>query len=255
MQFVIEERGQLFREAAEGKGRAEVIVIRPGFNWDQSRYYPAEILARDHGVFEGARMYADHPTASEQRERPERSIRDLVGFLENVRVGKRGEIRGTVRVVAEWFKGLLEGLKKQGLLTQLGVSVNAGGTGRKGKIQGVMTGIVEAIDKCLSVDFVTQSGAGGMVELYESAHNGTGEERDEMSEKREQARALFQEARRIVRLQGMTEEEIDRVAARFVEGRDGIDLGLEEDVDKELAKQLERLGMSESAAKLVALRG
>jgi cation transport regulator len=57
-------------EAKFDKGRATVIVIKPGFNASEDRYYPAEMLKRDFKVFEGQKMYADHPTEAEDKARP-----------------------------------------------------------------------------------------------------------------------------------------------------------------------------------------
>ena len=59
-------------EAKFDKGRATVIVIKPGFNYSQDKYYPAEMLKRDYGIFEGMKMYANHPTKEEEDTRPER---------------------------------------------------------------------------------------------------------------------------------------------------------------------------------------
>jgi len=61
-------------EAKFDKGRATVIVIKAGFNATEDRYYPADMLKRDYKVFEGMKMYADHPTEEEDKARPERSI-------------------------------------------------------------------------------------------------------------------------------------------------------------------------------------
>ncbi|GAH56668.1 unnamed protein product, partial [marine sediment metagenome] len=71
-------------EATFDKGRATVTVIKAGFNYDKSRYYPKEMLQRDYGIFEGLKMYADHPTETEEKERPERSIREWVATLKDV---------------------------------------------------------------------------------------------------------------------------------------------------------------------------
>ncbi|GAH40724.1 unnamed protein product, partial [marine sediment metagenome] len=63
-------------EAKFDKGRATVIVIKAGFNATEDRYYPAEMLKRDYKVFEGQKMYADHPTEQEDKDLPERSIKN-----------------------------------------------------------------------------------------------------------------------------------------------------------------------------------
>jgi cation transport regulator len=68
------------------KGIATIVVIKPGLNSSKERYYPPEVLARDYAVFEGVKMYADHPTDDEEKQRPERSIKDWVATLKNVHV-------------------------------------------------------------------------------------------------------------------------------------------------------------------------
>jgi len=155
-------------EATIEKGEARITVIRPGFNTSQTRYYPAEMLARDFKVFEGVKMYADHPSVSEEKDRPERSIRDWIGTLINVAVAENGDIVGTAKIVEPWMQEKLALLRDKGMLDQLGVSINAIGTATEAKIDGVKTKVVERFLRARSVDFVTEAGAGGGVELYEA---------------------------------------------------------------------------------------
>jgi hypothetical protein len=62
-------------------------------------------------------------------------------------------------------------LFEAGCLDQLAVSINAVGTGSRGKIGDVDTFIVEGLTKGRSVDWVTEPGAGGRAGLLESADN------------------------------------------------------------------------------------
>jgi len=155
-------------EASISKGVATLTVIRPGFNKSKERYYPDKMLARDYRMFEGVKMYADHPTEKEEDERPERSVRDWVATLRNVRLGNDGEILGEAVVLEPWLKERLSTLRDNGMLTDIGVSINAVGTASKGEIEGVKTNIIERIVRARSVDFVTEPGAGGGVAIYES---------------------------------------------------------------------------------------
>jgi len=52
----------------------------------------------------------------------------------------------------------------------MGVSINAVGQGEEGEIEGTKTAIIEKIVSVRSVDFVTEPGAGGIVTMYETAH-------------------------------------------------------------------------------------
>jgi len=154
----------------DGKGIATIVVIRPGFNSSKDRFYSAEMLARDFGMFEGVKMYADHPTDREDAEKPERSIRDWVATLQNASIGPDGEVLAEAVIVEPWLKAKLSELRDQDLLSEMGVSINAVGQGEEGEIEGTKTAIIEQIVSVRSVDFVTEPGAGGIVTMYEAAH-------------------------------------------------------------------------------------
>jgi hypothetical protein len=150
-------------------GRGQVVVIQPGFNRSKKRFYPKETLARDFGIFEGAKMYADHPSEAENRDRPERSIKDWVAVLENVHVrGTDGAVVGDYTVVEPWLEAKLAKLRDAGQLDKIGVSINAVGSASRQDIEGHMTNYVERLIAARSVDFVTEPGAGGAVEIFEA---------------------------------------------------------------------------------------
>ncbi len=155
-------------EATFDKGRATVIVIKPGFNATEDRYYPAEVLKRDFGIFEGQKMYADHPTEEEDKARPERSIRDWVATLSSVTVDEAGVVTGIAEVHEGWLKAKLASLGEKGMLPEMGISINAVGSATKGTIDGKETLVIEKLVAARSVDFVTEPGAGGIVTFYES---------------------------------------------------------------------------------------
>lgn len=147
---------------------ARVRLIRAGLNKSKERYYPPAMLQRDYKVFEGVKMYADHPTADDDRLRPERSVRDWVATLRNVQVDG-DELVGEAVVIEPWLKERLATLRDKGMMDQIGISINAIGSGVKGEIEGVKTNIIERIVRARSVDFVTEAGAGGSVMLFENA--------------------------------------------------------------------------------------
>ncbi len=158
-------------EAKFDKGRATVIVIQAGFNADKSRYYPKEMLQRDYGIFEGLKMYADHPTESEERERPERSIREWVATLKDVTCDESGTVTGVAEIIEPWLMQKLASLREKEMLSEMGISINAAGTASKATIDGVETLSIEKLERANSVDFVTEPGAGGIVTLYEADRN------------------------------------------------------------------------------------
>jgi len=60
-------------------------LIRAGMNKTRRRNYTPEFLEAHIPVFREGLCYIDHPTRTEERDRPERSVRDLGGAWENVR--------------------------------------------------------------------------------------------------------------------------------------------------------------------------
>lgn len=155
-------------EAAVKDGKARIVVIKAGFNVSKERFYPAEVLRRDFKIFEGVKMYADHPTAQEDKERPERSIRDFVAILSDVSVDEAGTVSGIATIVEPWMLQKLANLQDKGMLNQMGVSINAVASASKADVQGVKTMLVERLIAARSVDFVTEAGAGGTVLALEA---------------------------------------------------------------------------------------
>ncbi len=155
-------------EAKFDKGQAQVIIIKPGFNATEDRYYPVEVLKRDYGIFEGQKMYADHPTEDEDKARPERSIRDWVATLVEVKCDDDGVITGVAEIVEPWLMQKLASLRDKDMLSEMGISINAVGSASKGTIDGKETLVIEKLVAARSVDFVTEPGAGGIVTFYES---------------------------------------------------------------------------------------
>jgi len=157
-------------EAKLDKGRATVVVIKPGFNVSEDRYYPAEMLKRDYKVFEGQKMYADHPTETEEQELPERSIKSTgwVAVLKNVTCDENGVVTGVAEIIEPWLMTKLATLRDKELLSEMGISINAVGKASEATIEGEKTLVIEELTGARSVDFVTEPGASGIVTFYES---------------------------------------------------------------------------------------
>lgn len=144
-----------------GDGKYRIRIITPGQG--SSGIYTAENLAESAPLFKaGTEMFIDHPTESEEWERPERSIRDYAGvFLEDATVGEDGALYTVCKV----FSGVNELIKDK--WEHIGVSINAWCTDPISE-----NGIVPPIAGVRSVDFVTTPGAGGaIVDLLESNRN------------------------------------------------------------------------------------
>jgi hypothetical protein len=153
---------------SEGGRTAEVVVIQPGFNYGRKRFYPKEVIAKSRDLFEGVKMYIDHATEAQQRERPEGTVGTWVGNLSNVRLQESGAMLGTAQIHDPGFRQRLTNLKEFNLVGQMGVSIRALGAVSQRVIDGVTTHFVESFRKVQSVDFVTEAGAGGCVLMVES---------------------------------------------------------------------------------------
>src|SRR4249920_1904662 len=76
------EQGTVATEGAAKSGRLNVQIISPG--WGSSGYYSPDVLeqaAKDRVFGQGTQVFLDHPTPTEQEERPNRSVKDLAGVL------------------------------------------------------------------------------------------------------------------------------------------------------------------------------
>lgn len=144
-----------------GEGKYRIRIIVPGQG--SSGIYTAENLAESAPLFKaGTEMFIDHPTETEEWERPERSIRDYAGvFLEDATVGEDGALYTVCKV----FSGVNDLIKDK--WEYIGVSINAWCDQPIAE-----TGVVPVFAGVRSVDFVTAPGAGGgIVDLLESNRN------------------------------------------------------------------------------------
>ena len=144
-----------------GDGKYRIRIIVPGQG--SSGIYTAENLAESAPLFKaGTEMFIDHPTETEEWERPERSIRDYAGvFLEDATVGEDGALYTVCKV----FSGVNDLIKDK--WEHIGVSINAWCADPISE-----SGIVPPIAGVRSVDFVTTAGAGGaIIDLLESNRN------------------------------------------------------------------------------------
>ena len=169
-------------------------IIQPG--WGSSGYYSEQLLKNSAGMYKaGTLMFWDHPSESEEKDRPERSLRDLAGVLVTDGTykedGKAGPgIYALAKPFPE-FRGTLEAIAPH-----IGVSHRAMGLAKQGEAEGRKGNVIEKLTHVESVDFVTQAGAGGqVVSLFESAKNGGAQtELNNKEEKRMELEKQLQEA-------------------------------------------------------------
>ena len=142
---------------------AEVTLLASGWS-KNNRHYSRAVIKASAPLFEGVKAYANHPSKSEIKERPERNVLDAVGVYENVHFDEStGKLKATYRAIGKlgddlwpWVIESVEGRGKP-----MGLSIHALGTARKGEADGKNGLIVEAITHAESVDFVTAPAAGG----------------------------------------------------------------------------------------------
>ena len=165
--------GSVLLEEANAKNSNvfPIKIIQPG--WGSSGYYGSEMLKRDGPqVFKsGLQCFWDHPSLSQEVDRPERSLRDLAGVLASDAEWKEDRVNGAgLYSYVKTFEPYVSAVRE--LAPHIGISIRASGVADEGEADGESGLIIEEITDAASVDFVTMPGAGGKVlELFESYRN------------------------------------------------------------------------------------
>ena len=184
----------LVEKAVSKDGTVALKIIQPG--WGSSGHYPAEVLKRDGPkVFKaGLHMHIDHPTPTEEAQRPERSVNTIGAVLvSDARWQDNGPAGPGLYAEAKPFSPFKERLEE--LAPHIGVSIRALGKAKTGEVDGRKGPIVEAITAAKSVDFVTLPGAGGQVlSLFEAARGGQAINTQEVAQVNEQEAQALREA-------------------------------------------------------------
>src|SRR5581483_7810634 len=160
-----------------GSRRVRAILLREGLA-KSGRYFTLAALHDVARAAEGLRCFADHPTPEQDRQRPARSVRDLVGYFRNPRVvpgepagAAPAQVEATLCVLesAGWLWDLVEASLAPDGPELIGLSIDALCRVRHGPIpaphehrapeQAVQ--IVESVAVLKSCDVVTRASAGG----------------------------------------------------------------------------------------------
>lgn len=188
----------LVEKAIRRDGTIPLKLIEPG--WGSSGYYSAEVLERDGpaAFTAGTKMYWDHPTMSEEIERPERSLRDLAAELtEDAYWDENGPDGPGLYANAKVFGPYREAVDE--LASHIGVSIRALGRAKQGEAEGRRGPIIEAITQAKSVDFVTEPGAGGKVlQLFEAARTSQQQRKQEETQEMEEKNEALREAQKLI---------------------------------------------------------
>lgn len=159
----------LVEKAVRKDGSFPLKVIAPG--WGSSGYYSAEVLKRDiPKVFPaGTHMHFDHPTISEAKERPERSVKTIAAVTTSVPSWQENGPAGPGMYAEAKARSAYQADIEE-LAPHIGVSIVASGHRKTGIAEGRKGPVIESIVAGGSIDFVTQAGAGGQViSLFEAA--------------------------------------------------------------------------------------
>jgi len=161
----LRESATLSPDPTSGKGIWRACLIEADVQ-GSSGFYPADVLRRDGATAfpAGTHVYFDHPTETEDAERPERSVLDIAGYLlDSAAFEENPDGRGLFARIqfTESAKSLVQELARI-----VGLSIRAAG-----QVEETPSGrVVRSISEGLSVDVVTRAGAGGrLVSMTESA--------------------------------------------------------------------------------------
>lgn len=149
----------------EAQHLVEVTLIKPGWSAN-NRFYSPDVLKEAADLFTNCKAYADHPRRSDDADRPERSVRDIVGYYAKTWVGDGGAVVGQLKVLGEasqWLWPLITETVSTGV-NLVSTSINALGQVREGEVEGRRGNVVQKIVKANSADVVTEAAAGGKFE-------------------------------------------------------------------------------------------
>lgn len=165
----------------KAKRTARVIIITEGLgNLRDRNFYTDQAVKSCVEIFNGRQFYIDHPSAHEEDDRPERSIRDLAGYffdtsLGSVRDPDTGEELSACFASLRFDESASGQFALDKVATALeyqqrfpnskdvyaGISINGGGVSHAGTIRGMSVNVVTEIQEAFSADIVTKPARGG----------------------------------------------------------------------------------------------
>lgn len=160
---------------------AKVLIITEGMgNLKDKNFYTADAIRSAARVFNGKRFFLDHPSRSDEEDRPERSVRDLAGYFYETQLGTvkdpdTGESLAACYAKLKFAESQPGNLALGQVLAALeyqqrfpdskdvycGISINGGGISHPGEIKGVEVNMVTEIQEAFSADIVTMPARGG----------------------------------------------------------------------------------------------
>jgi hypothetical protein len=148
------------------KRKVQVIIMSEGLgNKRDMHYYSKDCIRNAAPLFEGARAFVDHPTETEEITRPERTLRDLIGYYSDVAPSEDGtQLLGTLCLEdtdagQQWFdkiKSAIDYSQRYPDKVYFAISINADGKTHQEDQNGETVNIVDAITGVDSADLVTR---------------------------------------------------------------------------------------------------
>lgn len=148
------------------KKEIEAVIIKSGIS-KRKNYYSPECLEAAAPLFIGKKMYIDHPdpNSAAGQGKAARSLRDWVATIkESYYVPEEKGIGAKIGIRDNWLWDKIASANAEGWLGEIGLSINAVGKTRIGKMGDETVHVVEAIVRPHSVDFVTDASAGGTIQ-------------------------------------------------------------------------------------------
>ncbi len=152
-------------DAGDGRHVLDVTLIRSGKS-KMGNIYPSDVLRESTQLFEGVCAFADH---NNDDRRPERSVRDIVGYYKNVRhhaEGEQGRLAGELHLLpgTDWLWTLMQETQRHPSICGLSIDAHAScqesDDGRQ----------VAEFKRVNSVDIVTRPSAGGTIDRIIASH-------------------------------------------------------------------------------------
>lgn len=202
--------------------RFRVTLLQEGLgNFHDAFYYTKSAIQSAAALYEGEKSYIDHPSESEEVDRPERSVKDILGYFENVSVqqteGGASALMGDLNILQapsldQYRSLMLESLdysRKHPDQDLVGLSINASGDFDTVAIEQFLKSedvpdackpkLLEAVERgvtmvrpvremksAVSCDLVTTAGAGGKInQLLEGKQGKMKKENEKESKKKE----------------------------------------------------------------------
>jgi len=136
-------------------------IISPG--WGSSGYYSSTVLEKAAPLYKsGTKMFLNHPTRSEVKERPERDLNQLAGYLSSdAKYERNGAYGPGLYADAKLMPGKVDFIRSAAPV--IGISHYCEGKTTHGTAEGRTGPIIEAITAVQSVDIVTTPGRGGAI--------------------------------------------------------------------------------------------